>query len=127
MCPWHKGSTHTPADQRSLIKRICDNPDNSGVNVNAPVYIAVVNMEPGRIVFAMAMDDVETFEETLSTISDGEFSYTMRDGMKHIDTGDSEVAVAYDSDKIIVVFDERYASVASYIELDEDEILENLI
>ena len=114
-----------PADQRSLIKRICDNPDNSGVNVNAPVYIAVVNMEPGRIVFAMAMDDVETFEETLSTISDGEFSYTMRDGMKHIDTGDSEVAVAYDSDKIIVVFDERYASVASYIELDEDEMALN--
>ena len=114
-----------PEDQRSLIKRVCEDPDNSGVNVNAPVYIAVVNMEPGRIVFAMAMDDVEKFERTLSTITGGEHSCTTRDGMKHIETGDSEVAVAYDSDKIIVVFDERYASVASYIELDEDEMALN--
>lgn len=112
-------------DQRSLIKRVCEDPDNSGVNVNAPVYIALVNMEPARAVFAMAMDDVEKFEGTLSTITGGEHSCTTRDGMKHIETGEAEFAIAYDSDKLIIVCDERYASVASYIELDEDEMALN--
>lgn len=120
-----KGIMELPEDQRSLIKRVCEDPDNSGVNVNAPVYIAVVNMEPARAVFAMAMDDVEKFEGTLSTITGGEHSCTTRDGMKHIETGEAELAIAYDSDKLIIVCDERYASVASYIELDEDEMALN--
>ncbi len=120
-----KGIMELPEDQRSLIKRVCEDPDNSGVNVNAPVYIAVVNMEPARAVFAMAMDDVEKFEGTLSTITGGEHSCTTRDGMKHIETGEAEFAIAYDSDKLIIVCDERYASVASYIELDEDEMALN--
>ena len=114
-----------PKDQKKLVKRICDDPNNSGLNVNARVYVAVVNLEPGRVVCVMAMDDVETFEGTLSTIYGGEFSCTTRDGMKHVDTGESEVALAYDSDKLILVFDERYASVASYIELDKDEMALN--
>ena len=120
-----KGIMELPEDQRSLIKRVCEDPDNSGVNVNAPVYIAVVNMEPARAVFAMAMDDVEKFEGTLSTITGGEHSCTTRDGMKHIETGEAEFAIAYDSDKLIIVCDERYASVASYIELDKDEMALN--
>lgn len=114
-----------PADKRTLIKSICDNPNGSGINIDAPVYMAVINVEPACVVVAMAMNDVEAFEKTLSIISDGEFKYSTKNGMKHVDTGVSEGAVAYDSDKIVIVFDDRLADVADYIELDEDEMALN--
>lgn len=119
------GINNMPQEMRTLLQSIYDNPVASGINVNAPVYFAIINLEPMSMVFTMDMDNVEAFENALSTFSEGEVEITEQDGMKYIVTGDDEVAFAYDSDKLVLVVDDRYADVTAYTELKSDDMAVN--
>ena len=114
-----------PEKMRPLLQNIYDNPAASGININAPMYLAVANVDPISMVITMDMDNMEAFEKALLTFGMGEIEVIEQDGMKHVVTGDDEVACAYDSDKLIVVVDDRYADIATYTELAGDDMAVN--
>ena len=95
-----------PENMRPLLQNIYDNPAASGININAPMYLAVANVDPISMVITMDMDNMEAFENAMLTFGMGEIEVIEQDGMKHVVTGDDEVACAYDSDKLIVVVDD---------------------
>ena len=119
------GISLVPEDMRTLLQSIYDNPTASGININAPVYIAVTNIDPVTVIVTMAMDNMDAFENLLLTLGQGEVEVKEQGGMKHIVTYDDEVACVYDSNKLILVVDDRYADVAAYTELDSDDMAVN--
>ena len=119
------GISLVPEDMRTLLQSIYDNPTASGININAPVYLAVTNVDPAGVVIAMAMDNMEAFENALLTFGSGEIEIVEQDGMKHIVTNEDEVSCAYDSDKLILVVDDRYADVTVFTELAADDMAVN--
>ena len=118
---FEQGIKDAPKEIKTLLKSIYKNPNNSGVNVKAPVYVALTGVEPTEAVIAIAMDNVKTFEKTLSTISNGEFRSFERNGMKYVSVGEDEVEVAYDNNMIVIACSEYRADVSDYTSLASDE------
>ena len=116
---------NAPQKIQDLLNKIYNDPTKSGVDVNSPVYAAVTGVEPVSIVMTIAMDNVNAFEKTLSTISEGEFRSVEKNGMKFVSTGENEIEVAYDNDKIVFAFNENRAYVSEYTTLAQDRMAVN--
>ena len=122
---FEQGIKDAPKEIKTLLKSIYKNPNNSGVNVKAPVYVALTGVEPVEAVIAIAIDNVKTFEKTLSTISNGEFRSFERNGMKYVSVGEDEVEVAYDNNMIVIACSEYRADVSDYTSLAPDAMAVN--
>ena len=116
---------NAPQKIQDLLNKIYNDPTKSGVDVNSPVYAAITGVEPVAAVITVAMDNVNAFEKTLSTISEGEFRSVEKNGMKYISTGENEIEVAYDNDKIVFAFNENRAYVSEYTTLAQDRMAVN--
>lgn len=121
---FEKAIADVPAQQRVLLKEIFANPKASGIDISAPLYVAVLGMEPAKIVMTARMGDMTAFENMMSTLLEDEFETTEKDGMYHIvsedmyySVGETAVAFAYDADKMVLVFEEGYADISSYLKL----------
>lgn len=121
-----KETAEAPENVKSLLKTVLSNPNASGINMNAPVYAAMLDVEPVKMVLTFAIGDVNAFEKTLSTLSNGQFVPVEKGGMKYI-ADEREACVAYDSNKLLVVVNESGwgADVADYTSLPADRMAMN--
>ena len=121
---FEKAITDVPVKQRVLLKEIFANPKASGIDLSAPMYVAILGVEPAKMVMTAKMDDMTAFENMISTFFEDEFETTEKDGMYHIvsedmyySVGETAVAFAYDADKMVLVLEEGYADISSYLQL----------
>lgn len=121
-----KEMADAPENVKSLLKTVLNNPNASGINLNAPVYAAMLDVEPVKIVITLAIGDVNAFEKTLSTLSNDQFVPVEKGGMKYI-ADEREACVAYDSNKLVAVVNASGlgADVADYASLPVDRMAMN--
>ena len=119
-----------PKKQHSLLKEIFENPAASGLDVNVPVYLAVLNLETVQVVVTAKMGNASTFENTVSTFFEDEFESKEKDGMTcltpadedfYTSAGEPTIEIAYDADKVLIVLDEGGADLQSYITLADSK------
>ena len=125
---FEKAVTELPDKQNDLLKKIFANPSASGIDVDAPVYIAVQSVKPGKMIATARMSDISNFEDFISTFVGDDFKTTQKDGMTYLaldevylSLGDVALALAYDKDKIMLVVDEYYPDLSSYTRLSMDK------
>ena len=112
-----------PENIRPLLRSIYDNPNNSGINVKSPVYLAITNVDfregvtPSRAMLTMAVSDVKALEKTLSTFLGAMPLNEKKNNMTYVNTGDYRVEIAYDADRIVIAVDEYRARVTDYLNL----------
>lgn len=106
-----------PEKMKSLLRGIYSNPSASGIDVERPMYFAVSNLEPAKGVLTAPVSSVKLLEQLLAAGLDEECSLLSVNGMKCMKIDGNEVVLAYDANKLMLVFDEHYANVASYMQL----------
>ena len=114
-----------PENIKNLLRNIFANPNNSGLNVDAPAYLALINVEKEQFILTFAMGNLNAFENTLMAITEGKLSKYENNGMTIINTGDQKVSLAYDSEKFIVVLDKVWADLLYYIQLSPENLAIN--
>ena len=108
---------------KSLLKRIYDNPNKSGINVNHPIYFAITGVgydyKPARAIATLAICDVEAFEKVLFTFG---IKVKEKNGMMYIlnDGDEHNAEIAYDANKLVIAVDKYRANIADYLNLSPD-------
>ena len=118
-----------PEKEQALLKEIFNNPAASGIDVNAPVYVTVLNLEPVKLLVTAKMGNASTFENTVSTFLEDEFKSKEKDGMTCLTpldedfyvSGEPTIEIAYDADKVLIVLDEGGADLQTYLALENSK------
>ena len=125
---FEKAVAELPDAQKALLKGVFANPKAAGVDVDAPVYIALVGVEPLNFVATARMNDVTVFENMLSTFIEDGLEIKEYEGLKYIPFYEEEtsleggqMALAYDADRIIFVADECNSDLFSRIALPAEK------
>lgn len=113
-----------PSEIKQLFDKIYSNPSKSGININSPAFIALYGVEPVSMIITCEMGNIQDFEATLQTLAENQIKPIERNGMKCVEI-DRKVAFAYDSEKLLFVFNERGADIDNYINLPENRIAAN--
>ena len=113
-----------PSEIKQLFDKIYSNPSKSGININSPAFFALDGLEPLSMIITLEMGNIQDFEATFKTLTDNKIKPIERNGMKCVDI-DREIAFAYDSEKLLVVLNERGAYIDNYINLPENSIAAN--
>lgn len=111
-----------PENMQALLKKIYNDPKKSGVDVTKPMFMAFTSLKPVEAVVTIAMHNVDAFEKMLTTFTNGAWKFEKRDGLKYVVIDEDEIEIAYDSDKIILAFSERYANARAYASLSAGEM-----
>lgn len=120
-----------PEEVAPLLKSIYEDPNNSGVDVKLPIYFAINDldyrhgMEATSGVVAVAISDKKAFEKTMSTSLGDDFKTVSKNGMKYISIDEPEVEVAYDANKLVLVFDRNHANLSAYTSLSTEKMAIN--
>lgn len=113
-----------PDDVRSLVRSIYDNPNNSGLDITSPIYMAVTSVEPANAVITQSVCNVNALENILHKLL-GPNCVVERDGMKFIDINEDEVQIAYDANKLVIACGQYYANVLPYMNLTAERMAVN--
>ena len=122
---FEKAIAELPAKQKGMLKEFFANPMACGIDVDAPVYAAVVNVEPVKVVVTAKMNDVSVFEDALFAFAEDNLETVAKDGMTYVETDEESVALAYDDNMIVIVVDEYYADVQSCLKLAPNKMAVN--
>lgn len=113
-----------PEDVRPLVKSLYDNPNNSGLDITSPIYMAVTSVEPVDVVITLSVCNVNALENILHKLL-GPNCVVERDGMKFIDINEDEVQIAYDANKLVIACGQYYANVLPYMNLAAERMAVN--
>ena len=118
---------YVPEEYQDIINDIYADPNKSGINVNEPAVFAVSSVEPLSGVMVMAMNSIDDFENLLNTFAEDYIEIDQNNGVNVIELN-RKIAVAYDSEKLVVAFvdsRDQEVDVMSYFELEADEMAVN--
>ena len=113
-----------PEEIATLLKSIYENPSKSGIDLSAPVYAALVKVEPVAAVMTIPVKNINDFEALLHTIVPSGLIQE-NGGMKYINLGLDNVKVAYDADKLVIAYHQYYADVWSYTNMAAEAMAVN--
>lgn len=121
---YEEAAKDLPSEIKQLFDKIYSNPSKSGININSPAFFAFDGVEPISMIITCEMGNIQDFEATLQTLTNNMIKPIERNGMKCVEI-DREIAFAYDSEKLLVVHNERGAYINYYLNLPENRIAAN--
>lgn len=121
---YEEAAKDLPSEIKQLFDKIYSNPSKSGININSPAFIALDGVGPVSMIITCEMGNIQDFEATLQTLAENQIKPIERNGMKCVEI-DREIAFVYDSEKLLVVLNERGAYINNYLNLPENRIAAN--
>lgn len=121
---YEEAAKDIPREIKQLFDKIYSNPSKSGININSPAFFALDGVKPSSGIITCEMENIQDFEAALQILAENQIKPIERNGMKCVEI-DRKVAFAYDSEKLLFVFNERGADIDNYINLPENRIAAN--
>lgn len=106
---------------KNLFLDIVEKPEESGIDISQPVVAALLSLDEADGVIAIAMADKEKFISFIDCVSKGKLDIEDEDDYSYIDIDEDGIAVAFDNDKLLFVFNEDKADADFYMNLEPEK------
>ena len=112
-------------DSRKLLRDLIEHPENSGLDLNQPAYLAIENLEQMRGVIIFSVSNEEQVKTTLSTLLadnnlNSKLTLSSQDGINTIEDNEGNAMGAFDAEKLVFAYSNGIADAIEYMTLSEE-------
>ncbi len=118
-------SNGMPNAAGDLLRKIVENPAESGLDLKEPVVLALTDVSPAKSVLAVAVSDKAKLEEMLLCLSGGGLDIVDDGDVCVIETGQNDISVAFDDVRLVFALSETGADALEYMRLQGDKAVDN--
>ncbi len=108
-----------------LLKKIIENPEESGLDLKEPVVLALLDTDTLKALITVAVTDKEKLENAVMYISGGSLDIVDNGEVCFIETGENGISVAYDNEKLLFAISDTNADVLEYFGYDGKKAVDN--
>lgn len=113
------GINEMPENSRELMRKILEDPANSGIDLEQPAFMVVENIEQVRGFALLAVSDIEKLKELVNALDDESSSLTEKDEYSVLKVNNDNLA-AFDENKLIIAFSQGAFDATEYMTPDDN-------